>query len=91
MKEKFHHLFKEKRFRKEFRREMRLLIIVTLGFTIAFTWRQTIFDLFYAFARWATHANNNAMISVLASILITIVSIVLIYFTAHFLKGREKY
>jgi len=90
MKEKIHHLFKEKRFKNEFRREMRLLIIITLGFTIAFTWRQTLFDLSLSLMRWVTNIQSSAALSVLASILITVISILIIYFSSHFLKGRAK-
>ena len=90
MRNRINHLFKEKRFKREFRREMRLLIIITLGFTIAFSWRQTIFDMSISLMRWITHIQSSSGLSILASILITLVSVVIIYFASHFLKGRER-
>jgi len=31
-------------FKKEFKKQIRMMIVIALGFTIAFTWRQTVFD-----------------------------------------------
>ena len=45
MKNSFYNFFiGGQNFRREFKRQVRLLIIITLGFTIAFAWRQTVFD-----------------------------------------------
>jgi len=76
--------------KKEFRRQLRLLIIITLGFTIAFTWRQTIFDLSFVFVAFLTNIQNNTTLSILSSILITIVSVGLIYVTSYWLKDRPN-
>jgi ABC-type Fe3+ transport system permease subunit len=87
MRRKIHHAFREgRRFRKEFRRQLRLLILVTLGFTIAFTWRQTIFDVAKEFVQFVTDIQNSATLSILSSVLITLISILLIYLTSHALK-----
>jgi len=75
-----------KRFQKEFRRQMRMLIIITLGFTIAFTWRQTVFDLSEAFVKLIINVQNSVLSSILTSTFITLISIGLIYASAHYLK-----
>ena len=74
-------------FRREFRRQIRLLIIVTLGFTIAFTWRQTIFDVFENLVVIITDIRNSAALSILTSLLITLLSILIVFLTSHFLKN----
>lgn len=73
-------------FKKEFRRQVRMIIVFTLGFTIAFTWRQTIFDLSLTFVSFITKIQNSAELSILSSLLITILSLIIIYITAHWLK-----
>jgi len=77
-----------RRFKKEFRRELRLLIVFTLGFTIAFTWRQTIFDLSQAFVQFITKVESISALSILASIFITLTSIILVYIASYFLKDK---
>lgn len=74
------------RFKREFKRQLRLLIVVTLGFTIAFTWRQTIFDIFMKVIQFFTTTQNRAILSALTSLLITIISLLLIYLTSYLLK-----
>ncbi len=87
MKKRLKRVFlKEKKFRKEFRRQLRMIIIVTLGFTIAFTWRQTIFDLSLAAVQFFTQIDNSSTLSILTSTLITILSLIIIYFTSDYLK-----
>jgi len=80
----------EHRFKREFKKQIRMLIIVTLGFTIAFSWRQTIFDLFYALVSFMTNVKDSSIASILTSIFITLISIILIWLTAHFLKDEPN-
>ncbi|HLD55220.1 MAG TPA: hypothetical protein VJB35_03090 [Candidatus Nanoarchaeia archaeon] len=81
-----------KKFKSEFRRQFRLLVVITLGFTIAFTWRQTVFDISQSFIKFITHIENISISSILTSIFITLISIFFIYLTSHFLKdGVENY
>ncbi|MEK6760908.1 MAG: DUF5654 family protein [Nanoarchaeota archaeon] len=88
--EVLHRLFGTGRsFRREFKRQIRLLIIITLGFTIAFTWRQTVFDLSLAFVKSMTNIRNDSELSILASLFITVLSVVLIYLVAHLLKDSD--
>ena len=78
------------KFKKEFRRQIRMLIIVTLGFTIAFSWRQTIFDASQAVVQILTNVQGSTALSVLTSLFITIVSVLLIYLAAHYLKDNHE-
>jgi len=90
MKKLFKRFFRaEKRFVNESKRELRLLITFTLGFTIAFTWRQTIFDLSQEFIKFITNTSNYSFLSILTSIFITFLSLFLIYSTSHWLKERN--
>ncbi len=90
MKKRLYNFFiGGRQFHNEFRKQMRLLIVFTLGFTIAFTWRQTIFDLSQSFIQFITNIKDSKLSSILTSTFITIISIILIYLTSHFLK--EKY
>lgn len=79
-----------RRFKKEFKRQLRLLIIITLGFTIAFTWRQTIFDISRDFVQLITNIQSSSYLSILTSVLITILSLLLIYLTSHLLKESAE-
>ena len=78
------------RFRREFRRQLRMLIVVTLGFTIAFSWRQTTFDLSQSFIQWITKTQNSSLSTILTSIFITLLSILLIVGTSNFFKDGEN-
>ena len=60
----------------------------TLGFTIAFTWRQTFFDLGESLISRITTIQGEALLSLTTSIFITIVGLILIYLTSHVLKDR---
>jgi hypothetical protein len=71
--------------RREFKHQLRILIIFTLGFTIAFSWRQTVFDISLDFIKSFINAGTDSL-SILTSIFITVVSILLIYITSYFLK-----
>ena len=74
------------RFKKEHRKEIRLLIVLTLSFTIAFTWRQTIFDASQSLIQFFVEVKSAAWSSIITSTLITLLSFVLIRITSHVLK-----
>ncbi len=78
-------------YRQEFRKQMRMFIIFTLGFTIAFTWRETIFDLSKALIVWLTHPTNPNATSVWASVFITIICAFLIFLTTRWLRDKPVY
>ena len=76
----------ERSFRREFKREFKTLLIVTLGFTIAFTWRQTIFDLSLKLLGWITNITDSTELSLLNAFAITLISLALISLTSYFLR-----
>ncbi len=82
-----------KNFKKEFKKQIRMLILITIGFTIAFTWRQTIFDISQSFINFFLDLNSSAILSIITSIFITLLGLVLILFTSHWLKNNlnDKY
>ena len=87
MKRRLYHFFVGgRRFHEEFRKQMRLFIVFTLGFTIAFTWRQTLFDISQTFVQFITKIDNSSTSSILTSTFITFVSIIFIYLASYFLK-----
>ena len=71
--------------KKEFLKEMRTLIIFTLGFTIAFTWRQTIFDVMESVVQFFIDIKSNAALSIVTSGAITLFSLLIIYLTARYM------
>ncbi len=75
------------KYKNEFRKQMRSFIVFTLGFTIAFSWRETIFDGSKNFIKWLTGTSNSGSFG--ASIFITLVSILLIFMTTNWLKERH--
>lgn len=75
------------KYRTEFRKQMRTFIVFTLGFTIAFSWRETIFDGSKKIVKWLTGTNKSGSFG--ASIFITLVSVLLIFLTAQWLKDKH--
>ena len=73
-------------FKKEVKKQVRILILFTLGFTIAFTWRQTIFDITESLVILITHIQGETSLSILTSFSITVISLILIWVTARFLQ-----
>jgi len=67
-----------------------MFIIFTLGFTIAFTWRETIFDLSKSLVQWLANTNNPNAISIWASVFITIICAALIFLTAKWLRDKSR-
>lgn len=79
-----------RRFKKELKQEIRSLIVFTLGFTIAFSWRQTTFDLSQSFIQFITNVKNSNTSTILTSVFITLFSIILIFITSHFLQEKPE-
>lgn len=87
MKKKLYHFFiGGRRFHDEFRKQVRLLIVMTLGFTIAFTWRQTVFDVSQTFVKFITNIQDSSSLSIITSTFITLSSIIIIYIASRWLK-----
>ncbi len=67
-----------------------MLITLPWGFTIAFTWRQTIFDVSQAFVQFFLDIKGAITSSMFTSIFITPISIGLIYLVAYYLKDSNE-
>lgn len=72
-------LFGGDSFKKEFIRQIKYLVIFTLGFTIAFSWRETIFDATQSLVQWFLDIQSSTILSILTSITVTIFSIIIIW------------
>ncbi len=84
------YTFIGQKYKDEFRRQMRSVIVFTLGFSIAFAWRETIFDWSKSATAWITHSASRGS-STNASIFITLVCILLIGLTSRWLKDKNPY
>ncbi|MBX4196512.1 DUF5654 family protein [Candidatus Pacearchaeota archaeon] len=78
----------ETRYAHEFWHDIRTLILFTLGFTIAFTWRQTVFDTMESFIQWLTNVHNTTSLSILTSLLTTLICVLVIAIMAQFFKNK---
>jgi len=88
MKQFMHQIREKTRFKHEFRRQARMLIIFTLGFTIAFTWRETIFEISQRLVEAVTHIKSSNSLSIITSSFITVISLAVIYVSSHMLKDE---
>ena len=77
--------------KREFWKEVRVLIIFTLGFTIAFTWRQTIYDVVESAVQFFTHISASATLSIATSTTTTIFCLLLIYLTARYMTNLYEH
>lgn len=88
MKEELYRFFiGSDRFKSEFFKELRGLIILMLAFTIAFTWRQTFFDLAQAGVKFFINITSDATLSIVTSTVVTIFCILVIYLTSRYMQN----
>ncbi len=73
-------------FRKDFRRQLKTLVVVGAGFTIAFTWRQTIFDISERVVQFTTNIRDSSVLSLATSIFTTVFSILFVLLIIYLLK-----
>jgi len=76
-------------FKKELASQIKFLIIVTLGFTIAFTWRQTVFDITESIIKSIFTTSSLSALSILTSIAITLIAILIILLTSKYLNPKR--
>ena len=82
------NILKTKRsFRKEFKHQLRLAIVAAIGFSIAWAWRNAIFDLFQSFvSRFLDIQPGHYLTELYTSIAITLAGVLLILLTSKLLK-----
>ena len=76
-------------YREEVRTQIRMWIMITLAFTIAFSWRETIFELSKTFMQWVTRTEDGNSLNALTSLFITLISVLLIFLASHYLKKED--
>ena len=75
-----------KNFKKDFRKQLKTLVVVGAGFTIAFTWRQTIFDISKRIVQFTTNIQDSSVLSLATSIFTTLFSLVVVLLIIYLLK-----
>jgi hypothetical protein len=75
-------------FKKEFRRQLRLALIAAIGFTVAFAWRNAIYNSAQTFITIFTEQTQVVLNELLTALIITFLAVVAIFITSRIL--REK-
>lgn len=76
-------------FRAEFKRQIRLAITAAIGFSIAYAWREAIFDTFLSFVtRFLDLNENHYLTETYTAVLITIAGVLIILLTSRILRER---
>jgi hypothetical protein len=74
-------------FKKEFKKQLRFAITAAIGFSIAFAWRESIFDTFLNFvSRFLDLNPSHYLTEVYTAIVITIIGVIIIFLTSKILK-----
>ena len=73
-------------FKKDFRHQLKTLVVVGAGFTIAFTWRQTIFDISKRIVQFTTDIRDSSVLSIATSIFTTLISLLFVLLIIYLLK-----
>jgi hypothetical protein len=77
-------------FRKEFKRQIRFAIVAAIGFSVAFAWRQAIFDAFQNYvSRVLDIQPGHYLTEIYTAITITVVGVLLIMLTSKILKEKN--
>ncbi len=81
-------IFQTKRsFRKEFKRQIKLAIIAAVGFTVAFSWREAIFNTFESFiVRFLDVTKDHYLSQVYTAIATTFAGVIVIFITSKLLR-----
>jgi hypothetical protein len=78
-------------FKSELKKEMRLLVLMTIAFSIAFSWRQTMFDATMWVIEKTFNLEHGLTSNILASTTITLLGLILIFLTSKWFKKMEPY
>lgn len=74
-------------FRLEFKRQIRLAVTAAIGFSIAYAWREAIFDTFQSFVtRFLDVAEGHYLSESYTAIAMTLAGVLLILLTSKLLK-----
>lgn len=79
-----------KSFKKEFKRQIRFAIVAAVGFTIAFAWRNAVFEAFRNYiARIMDLAPEHYTTEVYTALAITFIGVLAIFLSSKILKERK--
>jgi len=80
----------KKSFRNEFRRQIRLAMTAAIGFTIAFAWREAVFQSFQnVVSRALDLAPEHFTTQIYTATTITVAGVLLILLTSRILKDKN--
>jgi len=80
---------KSKSFKKELKKQLRFAITAAIGFSIAFAWRESIFDMFKSFvSRFFDLTPEHYSTEIYTAVVITVTGVVLIFLTSKLLKDK---
>jgi len=80
-------VFKKSRsFRKEFKRQVRMAVMAAIGFSVAFAWRNFIWNSVNDFVSLVTESTHAVFTGFLTALLITLIAVVLIFITSRILR-----
>jgi len=77
---------KKKSFRKEFKRQVRMAIAAAIGFTIAFSWRNFVYDTSKTWIEKLTPLSGAFETGLASALIITIIGVIFILITSKLLK-----
>ena len=74
-------------FKKEFKKQLRFAITAAIGFSIAFAWRESIFNTFLDFvSRFLDLNPTHYLTEVYAALTVTIAGVIIIFITSKILR-----
>jgi uncharacterized membrane protein len=79
----------KKSFKKEFRRQVRLAVIAAVGFLIAFSWRNALYNSSQKIVEKITSATGDVLTELYTAIFITFLGVLLILISSRFLKEKS--
>jgi len=77
-------------FKKEFKRQVRMAVTAAIGFTIAFAWKESVFDAVLNFtSRLLDLAPEHYSTKIYAAIFVTLLGVLLIFLTSKMLREKN--
>lgn len=85
-----HKIFHVKRtFKKEFKRQLRFAIIAAIGFIIAFSWRDAIYNSANSIVEKFTDVAGVVLSEIYTAVFITLVGVAVLLISSKFLKEKR--
>lgn len=79
----------KKSFKKEFKRQLRLALIAAIGFTIAFSWRNAVYNSSKEVIKKVSSYTGDVLTEFYTAIFITLIGVVILLTTSKFLKDKK--